>query len=70
MQIDKSTIISYLKGLNRHDDAAKAEAELPDKVDSDSDSGLLSRFGIDPSVVSKLGNPSDLLEKAKGLFNK
>jgi hypothetical protein len=70
MQIDKSTIIEHLKSLSRHDDASKAQAELPDQVDTEKDAGLLSRFGIGPEMMSKLGGAGGLLDKAKGLFNK
>jgi hypothetical protein len=48
MQIDKSQIIDLLKSRGDHDQAAKAESELPDKVDPETDAGLLGRFGIDP----------------------
>jgi hypothetical protein len=70
MQIDKATIIEHLKALSRHDDASKAQAELPDKVDTDKDAGLLSRFGISPDMLSKLGGAGGLLDKAKSLFEK
>ncbi len=70
MQLDKSTILGYLKNLGHHDDATKAEAELPDKIDTDKDTGLLSKFGIDPSMLSKLGGTGGLMDKAKGLFDR
>lgn len=70
MQIDKATIIDHLKQLGRHDDASKADAELPGTVDSDKDAGLLSRFGISPDLLSKLGGAGGILGKAKDLFNR
>jgi hypothetical protein len=70
MQIDKATIIEHLKALSRHDDANKAQAELPDKVDTDKYAGLLSRFGISPEMLGKLGGAGGLLGKAKSLFDK
>jgi hypothetical protein len=47
MHIDKDTILDLLKQQGRDNDAAVADKELPDTVDTDKDSGLLSRFGID-----------------------
>jgi hypothetical protein len=56
MQLDKSQIIDQLKSLGKHDQAAKAESELPDKVDTDKDGDLLSKFGVDPKeLIGKLG---------------
>ena len=55
MEFDKDTIIDFLKGLGRHDAAAKASEELPDKVDDRKDADLLSKFGVNPSeLLSKL----------------
>jgi hypothetical protein len=56
MEIDKSQILDYLTSLGKNDEASKADKELPDKVDTDKDSGLLSRFGVDPKeLLGKLG---------------
>ncbi|MCY7325060.1 MAG: hypothetical protein LH605_02900 [Microbacteriaceae bacterium] len=56
MNLDKEQIIDFLKSLGKNDDAAKAESELPDKVDTDKDRGLLAKFGVDPDeVLSWLG---------------
>ena len=52
MQIDKSMIIDLLKSRGEDDKAAQAEAELPGTVDTEKDSGLLSKFGIDPSDLA------------------
>jgi hypothetical protein len=70
MQFDKSMLIDQLKTLGRHEDAQRADKELPNTVDSEKHSDLLSRFGIDPSMLSQLGNPSELLDKAKGIFGR
>lgn len=35
------------------DHASQAEGELPDKVDPQRDSGLLSKFGIDPADLRR-----------------
>jgi hypothetical protein len=54
VEIDKHQIVELLKSKGDHDQAAKAENELPDKVDPEQDKGLLTKFGIDPSEL--LGN--------------
>jgi hypothetical protein len=56
MNIDKSQIIELLKSRGDHDKAAQADAELPGKVDTDADAGLLSKLGLDPQdLLSSLG---------------
>jgi hypothetical protein len=56
MEIDKSQILDYLKGMGKHDEASKADAELPGKVDTDKDADLLSKFGISiPDLLTKFG---------------
>ena len=57
MQIDKQQIIDHLKSLGDPDKADQAQSELPDKVDTDNNSGLLAKFGV---------NPKDLLGKLPG----
>lgn len=57
MQIDKKQIIDMLKSKGDSDKATQAESELPDKVDTDKDSGLMSKFGI---------NAQDLMGKLPG----
>ena len=51
MQIDKSTIMDLLRERGQGDQAAQAEQELPDQVDTDQDAGLLQRFGLDPQEL-------------------
>ena len=51
MEIPKDKILEQLRERGDHDKAAQAEQELPDKVDPDRDSGLLSKFGIDPKEL-------------------
>jgi hypothetical protein len=56
MNIDKDQILQLLRSQGDHDKAQQADQELPDQVDTDRDSGLLSKFGIDPmDLVKKLG---------------
>ncbi len=54
MQIDKSQILDLLRSQGQHDQASQAEGELPDQVDPERDSGLLSKFGLDPQMLSGL----------------
>lgn len=55
MQFDKSQIIDLLKQQGNDQKAQEAQQKLPDKVDPEKDSGLLSQLGIDPQeIISKL----------------
>ncbi|MDQ6751898.1 MAG: hypothetical protein M3017_00440 [Actinomycetota bacterium] len=68
MQIDKQQIIDYLRNRGDHDKATQAESELPESVDADKDSGLLSKLGIQPEELlgghppgpSGMGTPGGL----------
>ncbi len=51
MQIDKNMIINMLKEQGNHDQAAQAEAELPQQVDPAQHSGMLSKFGLEPQEL-------------------
>jgi hypothetical protein len=57
MQIDKQTIVDFLRERGQQDQADQADQELPEQVDHERDAGLLSRFGI---------NPQDLLGRITG----
>jgi hypothetical protein len=54
MEFDKDTILNFLRQRGENEKADQAQAELPDKVDTDRDAGLLERLGIDPQEL--LGN--------------
>jgi hypothetical protein len=47
MELDKETILNFLREQGDDQKATEAENELPDRVDTDADSGLLDRLGID-----------------------
>lgn len=51
MQIDKDQIISFLRERGDDAKADQAQQELPGKVDTEKDSGLLAKLGIDPSEL-------------------
>jgi len=60
MQIPKDKIIEMIKSRGDNDQAEQAQSELPEQVDTERDSGLLDRFGVDPkelagSLGGKLG---------------
>jgi hypothetical protein len=49
MEIPKDKILELLRSRGDNDKASQADQELPDNADPERDSGLLSRFGVDPS---------------------
>ena len=56
VEIPKEQILEMLRSRGDSGQAAEAEKELPDQVDTDRDKGLLSKFGIDPQeLISKFG---------------
>ncbi|HZR12383.1 MAG TPA: hypothetical protein VFC33_03960 [Acidimicrobiia bacterium] len=59
MNIDKDTIVNFLKEQGQHDKAQQAQQQLPDQVDHEQQSNLLQQYGIDPQK---------LLGKVKGLL--
>ena len=48
MQLDKNMILDLLRERGQQDQAAQAEQQLPDQVDTEQDAGLLQQFGLDP----------------------
>ena len=61
MQIDKETILEFLRERGQEDQAQQAEGELPEQVDTDRDAGLLEKYGIDPqALIAKVGGSSGL----------
>lgn len=56
MEIPKEQVLQFLKDRGDSEQAAQAEEELPEQVDTDQDAGLLSKFGIDPQeLMSQFG---------------
>jgi len=51
VQLDKNTILDFLREQGQQDQASQAEQELPDQVDTDRDGNLLQKFGIDPQAL-------------------
>lgn len=56
MEIPKDKILELLRSRGDTEKADQADQELPDKVDTERDSGMLSKFGVDPSeLLGKFG---------------
>jgi hypothetical protein len=56
VEIPKDQILDLLNQQGKSDQADQARQELPDQVDPERDSGLLSKFGIDPQdLIGRLG---------------
>ena len=51
MQIPKDQILQLLQSRGDSDRAQQAEGLLPDRVDPDQHSGLLSQLGLDPQEL-------------------
>lgn len=51
MEIPKEKILPLLRERGEEQKATQTDRELPDKVDSQQDVGLLSKFGIEPQVA-------------------
>lgn len=52
MNIPKEKIIQMIRSRGDHDQADQADAELPDQVDTEQHSGLLSKFNVDPKDLA------------------
>ena len=56
MNIDKNSILEMLHSNGQHDQADRAQQELPDQVDTDQHAGLLGKFEVNPAdLISKFG---------------
>jgi hypothetical protein len=51
MQIPKEQILEFLRSRGQQDKAQQADQELPDQVDTDRDSNILERLGINPQEL-------------------
>jgi hypothetical protein len=61
MQFDKTQVIDMLKSQGDHDKAQQADQELPQQVDTERDSGMLEKLGLNPAdLMSKLGGGGGL----------
>lgn len=53
MQIPKEMIVERVRATADADTAARAESELPEKVDPDTDAQQLRSFGLDPDEIKR-----------------
>ncbi len=51
MEIPKDKVLELLRSRGDGDKADQADQELPDQVDTERDSGLLAKFGVDPKEL-------------------
>jgi DNA-binding protein H-NS len=51
VQLDKNMVLDFLRERGQQDQAAQAEQQLPDQVDTDQHANLLQQFGIDPQEL-------------------
>ena len=54
MEIPKEMVLERLRGREEWDRAREAEADLPDKVDTEGDAELLRRFGLEAAELEEL----------------
>jgi hypothetical protein len=62
MHIEKDAIVRHLHRHGRHDDAVRADSELPDRVHSVQDAELLQQWGIDPEGIDEILREEQLRE--------
>lgn len=51
MEIPKDKVLDLIRQKGDAGKADQAQQELPDNVDPERDSGLLSKFGVDPKEL-------------------
>jgi hypothetical protein len=47
MKIDRQRIVDFLRNRGDHDQADRAQSDLPDQVDTDEHADKLSQLGVD-----------------------
>lgn len=60
-EIPKAMVVEKIRSKGGAEKANEADKELPDKIDSDTDAGLLQKYGIDPEELRQQfggGSPS------------
>lgn len=51
MEIPKEKVLELLRSRGENEKADQAGQELPGQVDTERDSGLLAKFGVDPKQL-------------------
>lgn len=52
MEIPKAMIVERIRSRSGAEMANEADNELPDKVDTENDAGLLEKYGLTPEELS------------------
>ncbi len=52
MEIPKAVIVERIKSNSGAEKASEADKELPDKIDTETDANLLSKYGLSPQDLS------------------
>ena len=62
MEIDKESVLKLIRERGDDEQAKRAESELPDRIDTDRDAGLLQQFGVELEDLTGgiLGRGDDL----------
>lgn len=56
MKIDKEQVLQLLREQGQHDQAAQAQQELPDQVDTEEHASVLGKYNLDPGqLIGKFG---------------
>ena len=59
VEIPKAMVVEQIRSRSGAEKANEADKELPDKLDSDNDAGLLQKYGISPEDLrDKFGGGS------------
>jgi hypothetical protein len=53
MQLDKQFVLEELRKEGQSEQAQKAMAELPEKIDHQQHAALLQKFGLDPGELAE-----------------
>ncbi len=59
-EIPEAMVVERIRSQQGADKANQADNELPDEVDTETDSGLLQKYGLDPGELANVtgGNPA------------
>jgi hypothetical protein len=50
-QIPKAMVVEQIRSRSGAEKANEADKEMPDKLDTDNDAGLLQKYGISPDEI-------------------
>jgi hypothetical protein len=53
MEMPKAMLVERIRSESGHEAAKRADAELPDKVDTETDADLLRELGLDPEKLDE-----------------